>query len=108
MKRTLATIAAAAGVLLWTGALGAATHSSADPVQANSAHRPIAHPQPTPRPAPAQRWTEDSLPPELYLWQQVNSGDLQRWGTYDGHRNCWAAVADTTLVMCPDGYYTTT
>jgi hypothetical protein len=52
------------------------------------------------------RWEEDSLPPELYLWTQQNSGDLQRWGTYDGHRNCWAAVADTTLIMCPDGWYT--
>lgn len=107
MKRTLATLAAAAGVLLWTGVMGAATHTVAEPAQ-NSALRPIAHPHPAPMPVPGQRWTEDSLPPELYLWQRVNSGDLQRWGTYDGHRNCWAAVADTTLVMCPDGWYTTT
>lgn len=106
MKRTLATVAAAVGMLVWTGGMGAATHANAD--QPNSTHiGSIAHPHPAPRPAPTQQWAEDSLPPELYLWQQVNSGDLQRWGTYDGHRNCWAAVADTTLVMCPDGYYAT-
>lgn len=104
LKRTLATIAAAVGVLIWTAGMGAATQSGT--AQANSAHTHTARPAPTP--AHSQRWAEDSLPPELYLWQQVNSGDLQRWGRYDGHRNCWAAVADTTLVMCPDGYYTTT
>lgn len=105
MKRTLATIAAAVGVLVWTGGMGVATHPAAATDQPNSHTHANAHPVPKPR--PVQRWAEDSLPPELYLWQQVNSGDLQSWGTYDGHRNCWAAVADTTLIMCPDGYYTT-
>lgn len=28
------------------------------------------------------------------------------WGTVDGHRQCWAYVADTSYVACPDGYTT--
>lgn len=53
-----------------------------------------------------QEWQEDSLPNDLYAWigQDGQSGDLQNWGEYDGHEGCWAAVADTTLIMCPDGF----
>jgi hypothetical protein len=56
-------------------------------------------------------WQEDSLPQALYDWVEANPGtDLQDWSgePYDGHEGCWAAVADTTLVMCPDGFTTTT
>lgn len=51
-------------------------------------------------------WQEDSLPDALYAWlgQDGTSAELQHWGEYDGHQGCWAAVADTTLIMCPDGY----
>jgi hypothetical protein len=28
------------------------------------------------------------------------------WGNVDGHRGCWAIVADTSYVACPDGYTT--
>jgi len=69
-------------------------------------------------PASQVRWEEDSLPPTLYLWTDVHGGDLvgprraDRWANeaqrHDRqHRGCWASVADTTLVMCPDGFYTT-
>ena len=53
-----------------------------------------------------EEWQEDSLPDALYAWlgQDGTSADLQHWGEYDGHQGCWAAVADTTLVMCPDGF----
>lgn len=30
------------------------------------------------------------------------------WGTYDGHRFCWAKVGDTSYITCFDGYKTTT
>lgn len=69
---------------------------------------------PAGEPVATQRWQEDSLPPELYLWTDVNRGDLvgpgrANWlaaAAYQGdpwHVGCWASVADTTLVMCPDG-----
>jgi hypothetical protein len=63
---------------------------------------------------PTQRvteWQEDSLPNALYEWvgEDGQSGDLQNWSDRDveGHAGCWAAVADTTLIMCPDGFTTT-
>lgn len=31
----------------------------------------------------------------------------ESWGTYDGHRLCFALVDDTTLIQCFDGYKTT-
>lgn len=54
-------------------------------------------------------WQEDSLPNALYEWvgEDGQASDLQKWGEYDGHLGCWAAVADTTLVMCPDGFVET-
>ena len=57
----------------------------------------------------AQSWQEDSLPDPLYRWVKRYGADLQNWSrrTIEGHTGCWAAVADTTLVMCPDGFSTT-
>ncbi len=52
-------------------------------------------------------WEEDSLPQAMYDWVKRYNADLKPWHTYDGHQGCWAAVADTTLIMCPDGFMTT-
>lgn len=100
MRRTLATIAAAVGVLIWTGGMGAATHATAD--QPNSAHSHTARPL-GPRELP-YNWEEDNLPVELYLWAGCNDGpcDLQRErGLFEGHRGCWTARADTAATFCP-------
>jgi hypothetical protein len=56
-----------------------------------------------------QRWSEDSLPPQLYLWAGCNAStqcDLRHVGTVDGHHDCWSAINETTLTMCPDDYIT--
>lgn len=29
------------------------------------------------------------------------------WGEYDGHRDCWALVGDTSYITCRDGFETT-
>ncbi|MFJ3974865.1 hypothetical protein [Streptomyces sp. NPDC090021] len=29
------------------------------------------------------------------------------WGEYDGHRDCWALIGDTSYITCRDGYKTT-
>jgi hypothetical protein len=62
----------------------------------------------TPAPVVTQ-WEEDSLPDEMYRYVDAHGADLQNWSDrdVDGHVGCWAAVADTTLVMCPDGFTTT-
>jgi hypothetical protein len=101
LRRTLATIAASVGVLIWTGALGAATHVSADPTQTNSAHTALAPLRPHQLP---YNWEEDNLPPELYLWADCNAGpcDLHRErGKVDGYVGCWTALNETSLTMCP-------
>lgn len=104
MKRALATVAAAAGVLIWTGGMGAATHTAT--AQANSAH-PHAHAHAAPTVKPAERpynWAEDNLPVELYLWAGCNDGpcDYQREpGLFEGRRGCWTAFADTAATFCP-------
>lgn len=100
MKRTLATVAAAVGVLVWTGALGVATHSSADSVPTNSTHaRPPLRPHQLP-----YNWEEDNLPPELYLWADCNAGPCglhRERGKVDGYVGCWTAYNETSMTMCP-------
>lgn len=99
MKRTLATIAAAVGVLVWTGGMGAATHPAAATDQPKHEHaRPLA---PTELP---YNWEEDGLPVELYLWAGCHVGpcDYQREkGLFEGHRGCWTAFNDTAATFCP-------
>ena len=29
------------------------------------------------------------------------------WGTVDGHKDCKALIGDTSVVLCADGYVTT-
>lgn len=103
MKRTLATIAAAAGVLIWTGGMGVATQTAQ--AQPNSAH---AHANGDVQGLGARElpynWEEDALPVELYLWAGCNDGpcDFQREsGLFEGHRGCWTALADTSATFCP-------
>ncbi|WJN63165.1 hypothetical protein [Streptomyces phage phiScoe44] len=31
----------------------------------------------------------------------------EKWGTVEGHRDCWAKIGDTSYVYCWDGYRTT-
>jgi|SRR5262245_25137816 len=45
---------------------------------------------------------EDSLPPLLTEW----GGDIRNLGEVDGHPGCWASVADTTVMLCEDGWAT--
>ena len=59
--------------------------------------------------APVTNWEEDGLPDEMYRWSDAHPGaDMGRvpegHGAARGHVGCWWVVADTTLVMCPDGY----
>lgn len=99
MKRTLATVSAAVGLLVWTGGMGLATHAPAATAQPNPAHvRPLA---PTELP---YNWEEDALPVELYLWAGCNDGpcEYQREkGLFEGHRGCWTAFNDTSATYCP-------
>lgn len=103
MKRTIV------GIALCTAALaGGIVHAGVTVAeQRTDAVQRTAAPQPP-------RWAEDSLPPQLYLWATTYHGSLvaprraDRWAnayrTGDRrHAGCWAAVADTTLIMCPDG-----
>lgn len=106
MKRTLATLAAAAGMLVWTGALGVATHSVAEPSQSNS--HTVAYPHSHPRPAVGYtpNWEEDEVPVELYLWARCNVKMpcyVHRVkGKIDNYVGCWEARApETTLYGCP-------
>ncbi|MFE7463078.1 hypothetical protein ACFU6R_03100 [Streptomyces sp. NPDC057499] len=39
--------------------------------------------------------------------EQAEAGK-EHWGTYDGHKFCWAKVGDTSYITCFDGYKTTT
>lgn len=105
MKRTLATVAAAVGVLIWTGGMGVATQPAQ--AQANSAHtHTTSHARPPLRPHQLPyNWEEDNLPPELYLWADCNAAgpcDLHRErGKIDGRVGCWTAVNETSMTMCP-------
>lgn len=65
--------------------------------------RDAAQCQPTPG---ATRWAEDCLPMRLQRYTDHHGADLTPIGTIHGHPHCWAAIADTTLVMCPDGFTT--
>lgn len=105
MKKTLVILSTAAALVGWVSTQSVTSSSAAQAqshsVSANSAPR-----------VPQVRWAEDSLPPELYLWVQVNDGELvgprraDRWAraaTGSTHRGCYAATGDTMLIMCPDG-----
>jgi hypothetical protein len=37
----------------------------------------------------------------------LSGASPQFWGTYDGHKGCWAAVADTSVIVCADGFVET-
>ena len=45
---------------------------------------------------------------KLILMILIATGSVANWHTYDGHRNCYALLGDTTIVLCADGYVTTT
>jgi hypothetical protein len=70
--------------------------------------------QPTPTvatPAPTmyvdKEWSEDAWPTDLLLWAGCNSAprcDIRTVGTIEGHKHCVAAINETTLIMCPDGF----
>jgi len=74
---------------------------TAKPVAVPTHHRKIRT-----KPAP-HVWNRNQLPILLHLWANKYHGYIAYWGRYDGHAACWAAVADTSLIMCPDGYRTT-
>lgn len=94
MKRTW--VSAVVGVTLVGAAIAGTTSANA------VTHHPVHK---------VKVWRSDQLPTDLYLWADCNDGPchpLQHVRRYDGHRDCWLAVGDTSLVMCTDGYRTTT
>jgi len=43
----------------------------------------------------------------LVLAWHLHAPGVANWGTVDGHRHCMAIIADTSVVVCADGYVTT-
>ena len=37
----------------------------------------------------------------------AQGAQVDNWGTVDGHHNCRAILGDTSVVLCADGYVTT-
>lgn len=69
-------------------------------------------PDPVPETTEIITWHEDTLPDAMYQWVDLYGADLvpvDQWidPADNVHFDCWHAVADTTLTMCPDGYVTT-
>lgn len=64
----------------------------------------------------ARPWVNGTVPPELHLWATVHEGRVfrgvkaDRWARESDprgkvRRGCAVATGDTSLIMCPDGYY---
>lgn len=103
MKRTIATLAAVAGMVVWTGDVGVSTHAGAD--QSHTRHNATANSRPLAPTELPYNWEEDDLPVELYLWADCNANpscNVHRVrGRFEGRRGCWRAVNDTTMTACP-------
>jgi hypothetical protein len=115
LLRTMATVAvsAALATLATVTVTGPTVTAAPATVTTVAATRPMTHPARTAPTPIAPQFSEDSLPPVMYLWARQGEtskrhGMLRRIGTVDGHRGCWTAVpADPTreaLLLCPDGY----